>query len=146
MSKNDNGESRLPSLEDVSTPYVSTLTTLRTAYENSLQHVNGGVHGDEITTQPGVEVPGHSPERFVLSQKAREDQRKFRALDREESYFDSDDMGEAPSAPVVHSMLLGRGMEGELHRTPRMLSLLHNDEFDGGTHQENEPEDKPAAK
>lgn len=92
----------IPSLEDVSSPYVTTLKTLRLAYENNLKitsepsSVNSTseqlVHGDE-EARPGYshgETHVRSAPR-PMNEKAREDQRKFREMDHEESYFDADD-------------------------------------------------------
>ncbi|KAL3941206.1 MAG: hypothetical protein SGARI_000678, partial [Bacillariaceae sp.] len=76
-------ETPLPSLEDVSSPYVSTLTCLRQAYEKNLSSggsdsaqnsealANGGGNGQNSTV--------------VMNEKALEDQRKFREADKEES-------------------------------------------------------------
>lgn len=104
---------RVPSLEALASPYVSTLTNLRKAYEemsisgNIPNNVNDGVssnksplnNNDESSSEypndEGLKInaPGMllaHPQRH-LSGKALEDQRKFREVDDEESYFDSDD-------------------------------------------------------
>lgn len=120
-----------PSLEDVATPYVNTLTVLRKAYEDNVaasQMANDQHHQDENVSANGGGnsrfFPSMRP-RVNLSEKAMEDQRKFREVDEEESYFDVDDDEEEqqpqrqpPSAVAVDGV-----PETELHRTPRMFSL-----------------------
>lgn len=96
------------SLEDASSPYVSTFTTLRESYEQNLEalrqqqhrqqgkigppsqgspkqisHAEGG--GSYFSNKPIVQASR------VLSGKALEDQRKFREDHDEESYFEDDD-------------------------------------------------------
>lgn len=71
-------ESLVPSLEDVSSPYVSTLTCLRETHEKLLREKNG-------TDASGIKG---SHELVVRNEKALEDQRKFRKVDEEESYFE----------------------------------------------------------
>ena len=61
------------SLEAVAGPYVSTLTTLREAYEK----IEEG-------------APGGAEARPELTGEALEDQRKFQETDAEESYFETD--------------------------------------------------------
>jgi len=68
-----------------------------------------------------------------LTGRALEDQRKFREVDEEQSYFDSDDDGppvdgRSPNSttaipPAVDEIDAQRVVERELHRTPRMFSL-----------------------
>ena len=61
-----------------------------------------------------------------MSQKALEDQRKFRQADQEASYFDDDDDDEATSTtyvPPAVDEVAAQDVESELHRTPRMFSL-----------------------
>lgn len=76
-----------PSLEDVATPYVDTLTLLRKKYEeNVILSNNDGGNGST----------DNKSKRIAMSEKAIEDQRKFRENDKEESYFfDSDDSNNA---------------------------------------------------
>ncbi len=69
-----------PSLEDVATPYVDTLTLLRQKYEENTNSATG-----EIAN--GTDGKG---KRVAMSEKAIEDQRKFRETDEEESYFFDD--------------------------------------------------------
>ena len=124
-------ETPIPSLEDVSSPYVSTLTVLRQAYEKNLNKSGTNdtkeMQGPDIdeshtgffhTSAPG----GH----VVLNEKAREDQRKFREVDQEESYFDADD-DEGPTQSTVVppgvDEVDAQGADNEMHRTPRMFSL-----------------------
>lgn len=126
----------VPSLEDVSSPYVNTFTILRKAYEKNIKttikppmadpndadpanpndNVNSGYfHGSTMGRSTHV----------VLSEKAREDQRKFREVDEEESYFDTDD-DDGPSATIsAASGAETNDIEKNIHRTPRMLSLTH---------------------
>ena len=81
-------ENPLPSLEDVSSPYVSTLTCLRQAYEKNL-NTNGN---DSMQTSEGLSNGTHEQNRTtVMNEKALEDQKKFQEADREESYFESDE-------------------------------------------------------
>lgn len=81
-------ETPLPSLEDVSSPYVSTLTCLRQAYEKNL-----GNKGSDAMQNPESKSNGSNEQNgnMVMNEKALEDQRKFREVDQEESYFESDD-------------------------------------------------------
>ncbi|KAL3935392.1 MAG: hypothetical protein SGBAC_009080 [Bacillariaceae sp.] len=82
-----------PSLEDLSSTYVNTLTILRTAYEKNLKEaqMSKSVDGKgEVTMNGGSRYTGGS-ERSILNEKASEDQRKFREVDNEESYFEGDD-------------------------------------------------------
>jgi len=72
-----------PSLEDVATPYVDTLTLLRQKYEENVNFANGATN-DTIVSD------GDRGHRTGMSEKAIEDQRKFREADQEESYFFDD--------------------------------------------------------
>jgi len=152
-------ENTVPSLEDVSSPYVSTLTVLRKAYEanlNATKTPQSPVSGDNSSASTPVSPGGsryfrdglarqHGAAR-QLSGKALEDQRKFREADQEESYFDSDDGG--PSAgravpPAVDEVDAQQAVESELHRTPRMFSLaqaplLNNLEDNSSSHKNRE--------
>jgi len=121
-----NQATEVPSLEDVSSPYVNTLTVLRKAYEVNLnaskkaQESDGAGH-----SSPGGSryFPGGSIHR-VLHGKALEDQRKFHEVDQEESYFDSDDDDERGNVvPGAIDEVPPPPGERELHRTPRMFSL-----------------------
>lgn len=134
-----------PSLEDVSSPYVSTLTTLRETYEQNLeaakqQHHPQGKSGPRPESPHPQNHGGNSryfsaksvaPGPRVLSGKALEDQRKFREDHAEESYFEGDDEAHHPEQqppsntvvpPAVDEVAAQEG-EGELHRTPRMFTL-----------------------
>lgn len=127
----------MPSLEDVSSPYVSTLTVLREAYEKNLKAANAAsIQDSQKHPSPGEEEP-HSryfhgksfvQKLVVMNKKAREDQRKFREADQEESYFDTDDDDDeepSPSTvvpPAVDEVAAQEG-ENELSRTARMFSL-----------------------
>jgi len=123
-----------PSLEDLSSTYVSTLTVLRKAYEKNLKESSNrqtsGTKEDPVTE----DGEGHS--RYfhgnslvhstrVMNEKALEDQRKFRVADQEESYFDGDDDDDVPTAyvPPVVDEVAAQDVGNELHRTPRMFSL-----------------------
>jgi protein phosphatase-4 regulatory subunit 3 len=79
-------ETPLPSLEDVSSPYVNTLTCLRQAYEKNLCSNFG-----HVARKPEAQSNGEGNGHTVTNEKALEDQRKFREADQEESYFESDD-------------------------------------------------------
>ncbi|CAB9507256.1 protein phosphatase 4 regulatory subunit 3 [Seminavis robusta] len=128
-------ESAGPSLEDVSSPYVSTLTNLREAYETARQQQQQqGKNGpsSESENQGGdsryfSEKTG-PPSPRVLSGKALEDQRKFQEEHAEESYFDSDDeqQPQPPSntvvPPAVDEVAAQEG-DAELHRPSRMFAL-----------------------
>ncbi|KAG7354245.1 component of IIS longevity pathway SMK-1-domain containing protein [Nitzschia inconspicua] len=81
-----------PSLEDVSSPYVSTLTALREAYEKLLREK--GDHSQQIQgldPMSETSAPAEDAGRIVMNEKALEDQRKFREEAEDESYFESDD-------------------------------------------------------
>jgi protein phosphatase-4 regulatory subunit 3 len=113
-----------PSLEDVATPYVQTLTILRKTYEDDLR-----IDKDQTVDQEGREQSNgtgsyYDHARSGMSEKAMEDQRKFREVDEEESYFDCDDdedgmqgMGDS------RTMNETTDVENDLHRAPRMFSL-----------------------
>lgn len=119
-----------PSLEDVATPYVSTLTLLRKAYEDTV--TTSKMAKDEHHQGENVSANGGDNSRYFtsmrphvnMSEKAIEDQRKFREADEEESYFDADDDDEEQQQPQPPSVVsVDGGPETELHRTPRMFSL-----------------------
>jgi len=67
-----------PCLEDLATPYVDTLTLLRQKYEENVSELTDGTS------------EGDKGRRIGMSEKAIEDQRKFREADEEESYFFDD--------------------------------------------------------
>jgi protein phosphatase-4 regulatory subunit 3 len=127
----------LPSLEDVSSPYVSTLTCLRQAYEKLLHEKNnrhqhqGRDQKSEGDSESGGEAHSRyfhdgavGRKRVVMNEKALEDQRKYMSADREESYFDADDDDEGPPLPpVVDEVDAQVETDNELHRTSRMFSL-----------------------
>jgi hypothetical protein len=129
-------ETPIPSLEDVSSPYVSTLTILRKTYEKNLKTADKTTAPDSKEGEPTEGDNSHSGyfhssspaarTPVALNEKAREDQRKFREADQEESYFDSDD-DEGPSpntvVPPAVDEVAAQEAENELHRTPRMFSL-----------------------
>lgn len=81
-------EAPVPSLEDVSSPYVSTLTCLRHAYETLVQERN-----NQNKNQAGDDRVNNATGRphVVINERVIEDQRKFREADQEESYFNRDD-------------------------------------------------------
>ena len=119
-------EAPVPSLEDVSSPYVSTLTCLRHAYEMILQekrNADQNQAGDDRINN----VIGRA--RVVMNEKALEDQRKFREVDQEESYFDCDDDDDDdevdPNTMMspVSDQARGQQREIELHKMSRMFSL-----------------------
>jgi hypothetical protein len=134
-------EAPIPSLEDFATPYVSTLTLLREAHEKQMEEKNGGRRylapdqKPELSDELGDasahsryfhhNSPGRS--RIGMSEKALEDQRKFREVDQAESYFESDDDdGVEPDADIpraIEEVDAQEEVEKELHRTPRMFSL-----------------------
>jgi protein phosphatase-4 regulatory subunit 3 len=113
-----------PSLEDVATPYVQTLTILRKTYEDDLR-----IDKDQTVDQEGREQSNgtgsyYDHARSGMSEKAMEDQRKFREVDEEESYFDCDD-DEDGMQGVGDSRTMNEttDVENDLHRAPRMFSL-----------------------
>ena len=128
-------ETSHPSLEDLSSTYVSTLTELRKAYEKNLRETGNQMASEdkEENMTNGSEpnsryFHGNSLVRTnrVMSEKALEDQRKFRQADQEASYFDDDDDDEATSTthvPPAVDEVAAQDVESELHRTPRMFSL-----------------------
>jgi hypothetical protein len=129
------------SLEDVSSPYVSTITALRKTYEANIEETQrlletgqsspggsryfpGGLHFTSSTTSVNR----------ILSGKALEDQRKFHEKDDEESYFDmDDDEGDTVNANPLDITSDTQEKESDLHRTPRMFSLA---EAPLGSHQQ----------
>eukprot|EP00526_Cylindrotheca_closterium_P003942 CAMPEP_0113620268 /NCGR_PEP_ID=MMETSP0017_2-20120614/10321_1 /TAXON_ID=2856 /ORGANISM="Cylindrotheca closterium" /LENGTH=1165 /DNA_ID=CAMNT_0000529915 /DNA_START=129 /DNA_END=3626 /DNA_ORIENTATION=+ /assembly_acc=CAM_ASM_000147 len=96
-----------PSLEDLSSTYVNTLTVLRTAYEKNLKeaHMSKSVDGKGEATMNGGSRYTAGSERTILNEKASEDQRKFREVDNEEAYFEGDD--EEPSSGDYRSSTQG---------------------------------------
>lgn len=133
----------VPSLEDVSSPYVNTFTILRKAYEKNIKgtiKAPTAEPNDVDPSNPNADVNsgyfhGSSTGRsshVVRSEKAREDQRKFREVDEEESYFDADDddspsgTTSAPSGDETKDM-----NEKNIHRTQRMLSLTQGQLLNG---------------
>lgn len=134
-------EAPVPNLEDFSIPYVSTLTLLRQAHEKNIQEKNSAVRYQARGQLPEIgsdlsdgahsryfhnNPPGRS--RVVMGEKALQDQRKFRAVDQEESYFESDDdeviEPNIVIPPAVDEAEAQRQeVEKELQRTPRMFSL-----------------------
>jgi hypothetical protein len=182
LSKGSYSESEVLSLEDMSSPYVTTLTELRKAYEANLSEAQS-LHGSQTMQVSSVSgthhfLPGQPPRLFDnssqegennwddqyqrqdhghdshLSGRALDDQRKFREIDEEESYFEtggdvddqeeirihSGDEGSDPLDPQttkqrsdsISSETANREENhqdtgGELlHRTPRMFSLMHS--------------------
>jgi hypothetical protein len=67
-----------PCLEDLATPYVDTLTLLRQKHEENVSELSNGT------------IEENKGSRIGMSDKAMEDQRKFREADEEESYFFDD--------------------------------------------------------
>lgn len=136
-------EARVPSLEDFSTPYVSTLTLLREAHEKQMEEKNGGRRfpiGSDQKSDGSADLGDdgahsryfHSNQsgrsRFALSDKALEDQRKFREVDQAESYFESDD-----DDGVEADAEAQEEVEKELQRTPRMFSLVDGARLNSNT-------------
>jgi len=118
------------SLEDVATPYVNTLTVLRQAYEENKDVVSPTRGNEEGHTDPPSPnshssryFPSMARPRVGMSEKALEDQRKFREVDEEESYFETDDDDGQQVPEVVTRGAVDEVAENELHRTPRMFSL-----------------------
>jgi len=90
-------QNQSPTLEEVSTPYVNTLTHLREKYEENMASPKSGTGGDLDFTaknskysQDTFDSQG-SGQTIRMSEKAIEDQRKFREGDEEDSYFNDDD-------------------------------------------------------
>jgi len=137
----------LPSLEDVATPYVDTLSQLRKTHEENMNASKGG--GKATDMLDACMENGHHPSsgyfddspsgrspRVVMSQKALEDQRKFRETDEEESYFnDDDDDDEEQQIPprstspiplgaaTSHGSVIADTQESEMQRTRQFLGL-----------------------
>ena len=150
-------EAPVPSLEDVSSPYVSTLTCLRHAYETLVReqstqaNFNQSRGGSETTGLPNT-VLGRAS-RVVTNEKALEDQRKFREVDQEESYFDCDDEDEDDIGGTVQPVALDANtainplpatrtggqqqLATEMHKTGRMFSLSQADISSGNTQSGN---------
>ena len=130
-------EAHLPSLEDVSSPYVSTLTLLRHAYETRKSHPNPN------QSMGGSENMGPA-NRVVTNEKALEDQRKFREADQEESYFDCDDddeegvnrqpTGSMDPNTVINPLPVSQGvgqqqLTNDINKSPHMFSLSKGENF-----------------
>ena len=117
-------EAPLPSLEDVSSPYVSTLTCLRHAHEELVRGRN-----TQTNTNDANGRNEDMTNRIVTNEKALEDQRKFRQVDQEESYFDcddDDDEGERLGGAAVDTNMVINPL-GQHHKTPRIFSLTQAD-------------------
>jgi hypothetical protein len=125
-------DSQTMSLEDVSSPYVSTLTTLRKAYEANKEETQRLLDSGQSSPGGSRYFPGgihyNSLNSRNLSGKALEEQRKFREKDEEDSYFDDDDddditMNNTPNESELGIDGTSQEKEGDLHRTRRMFSL-----------------------
>jgi protein phosphatase-4 regulatory subunit 3 len=92
-SISDSPIKRIPSLEDVATPYVDTLTLLRQKYEENKTLSNLKVGSNDTSTD------NENQNRLMQNEKAREDQRKFHESSSEESYF-FDDANARPPSPA----------------------------------------------
>ena len=117
-------EAPLPSLEDVSSPYVSTLTCLRHAHEELVRGRNTQTNANDANGRNE-----DMTNRIVTNEKALEDQRKFRQVDQEESYFDcddDDDEGERLGGAAVDTNMVINPL-GQHHKTPRIFSLTQAD-------------------
>jgi protein phosphatase-4 regulatory subunit 3 len=128
--------SQTMSLEEVSSPYVNTITALRKAYEANVEETQRLLETGQSSPGGSRYFPGgihftsstKSASR-MLSGKALEDQRKFREKDDEESYFDMDDddedegMSTNPIGIASDVTSMPQDKESDLHRTPRMFSL-----------------------
>jgi len=102
LSNKDEQESTVSktvSLEEVSTPYVDTLTLLRKRYEDNKnanvkveqgENINGSSLQNRMENEQSYFM-NSGLGRIGLSGKALEDQRKFRENDEEDSYFNTDD-------------------------------------------------------
>lgn len=101
------------SLEEVATPYVDTLTILRKKYEDNLSAATeisaGDPRNDDNKDTSNTDTSSIGSARYfstmggrpmeLMSEKALEDQRKFRQTGSEESYFedDEDEVNNKPS-------------------------------------------------
>ncbi len=75
-SSNDTITKVTPSLEDVATPYVDTLTLLRRKYEENMSEIKA-----DSMELPTSNIYGNGDGQIIRSEKAREDQvRLFSAL------------------------------------------------------------------
>merc|ERR1712238_397495 len=89
------------SLEDKASPYVDTLNQLKKKYEENVSTLKVGKscsHYPNGTIASRIEYSdkgGPLQSRNCLSEKALEEQRKFREADEEESYFNDDDDDDA---------------------------------------------------
>ena len=122
------------SLEDVSSPYVNTITTLRKTYEANIEETQRLLETGQSSPGGSHYFPGgirfsSSNAPRILSGKALEDQRKFQQKDDEESYFDMDDDegdGSTTSNTIgiaIDETAIPQDKESDMHRTPRMFSL-----------------------
>ena len=67
---NDVAIKRTPSLEDVATPYVDTLTLLRHKYEENVSITKAGSNESSTSGDPF----SNNSQRLIQNEKAREDQ------------------------------------------------------------------------
>eukprot|EP00536_Pseudo-nitzschia_multiseries_P000592 jgi/Psemu1/179113/e_gw1.7.168.1 len=81
-------EAPVPSLEDVSSPYVSTLTCLRHAYETLVKERNNQNENQACADRANNAI---GRPRVVMNERAIEDQRRYQEEHHEQSYFDRDD-------------------------------------------------------
>mmetsp|Transcript_6904 Transcript_6904/g.19969 ORF Transcript_6904/g.19969 Transcript_6904/m.19969 type:complete len:1016 (-) Transcript_6904:258-3305(-) len=81
-------EAPVPSLEDVSSPYVSTLTCLRHVYETLVKERDNQNKNQSCADR--VNNACGRP-RVVMNERAIEDQRRYQEEHHEQSYFDRDD-------------------------------------------------------
>ena len=67
-----------PSLEDVATPYVQTLTILRKTYEDDLRHARGqNADESDVSQSNGAYSDSPTEPRAGMSEKVLEDQVRF---------------------------------------------------------------------
>ncbi len=130
--------SPIPSLEDVSNPYVNTLTVLRRTYEKNMKTANSALSPDSKEDQVGLNDDSHAgffqnSAHVVLNQKAQEDQRKYREVDEEESYFDADDDDGITPGTVLPPGIEAKESEQDMYRTTIMFSQNQSPLLNGQT-------------
>jgi hypothetical protein len=122
------------SLEDIASPYVSTLSTLRERHETNVKENLDG--NGETSAASRVATSLASPR---LTGRALDDQRKFIQSDQDDSYFMDDTEDSNPEGPAprpadtptqsdTNHGESGEASDKEIHRTPRMFYMSSDQE------------------
>jgi len=117
------------SIEDVATPYVDTLTQLREKHEENIQSLRGGQIHTGVNVENGNSrlTSSMCMTRVGMSQKAIEDQRKYRERDEEESYFNDEDDDDEVNRPQLTDCSSGDNnlgsKESELQEATQFIGI-----------------------